>query len=216
MYCLLTESSSADGEDNMADYTAIYEAGESIVNMLRNIMVPEPIAKKEHIGLCEPQSPEDFQLTVWIYNIEMVKDTGTRTGFQPDPENPALERFSPMQLRLQMLISAHSKAPAIQRFADEYRIIGRALQALRDVASIPQEYLVGSLADVTEPVLIEIKKLESEELTRIWNNSTKTMKPSFGITVSQVFVRSERTREAAPRVAVAEFSTVPKKGPARK
>ena len=149
----------------MADYTAIFEVGESIVNVLRNKMVPEPIAKTEQIGLCEPQSPEDFQLTVWIYNIEMVKDSGTRTGFQPDPENPALERFSPMQVRLQILVSAHSKAPAIQRYADEYRIIGRALQTLRDVPSIPQEFLVGSLVNSTEPVLMEIKKLESEELS---------------------------------------------------
>lgn len=200
----------------MADYTAIYEVGESIVNMLRNRMVPEPIAKKEHIGLCEPQSPEDFQLTVWIYNIEMVKDTGTRTGFQADPENPALERFSPMQLRLSILVSAHSKAPAIQKYADEYRIIGRALQSLRDVPSIPQEFLVGSLANSTEPVLVEIKKLESEELSRIWNNSNKTVKPSFAVTVTQVFMRSERTRAAAPRVASAEFNTIPRTDSARK
>ena len=200
----------------MADYTAIYEVGESIVNMLRSCMVPEPIAKKEHIGLCEPQSPEDFQLTVWIYNIEMIKDTGARTGFSPDPDNPSLERFSPMQLKLQILVSAHSKAPAIQKYADEYRIIGRAMQALRDVPSIPREHLVGSLSNSTEPVLVEIKKLESEELTRIWNNSNKTIKPSFAITVSQVFMRSERTRSAAPRVAVAEFNTVPHTNSARK
>lgn len=200
----------------MSDYTAIFEVGESIVNMLRDRMVPEPIAKKEHIGLCEPQTPEDFQLTVWIYNIEMVKDTGARAGFQPDPENPAQERFSPMQLRLQLLVSAHSKAPAIQKYADEYRIIGRALQALRDVPSIPQEFLAGSLANAAEPVLIEIKKLESEELSRIWNNSNKTVKPSFAVTVSQVYIRSERVRTAAPRVASAEFNTVPRKDAARK
>ena len=200
----------------MTDYTAIYEVGESIVELLRSEMVPEPIAKKEHIGICEPQSPEDFQLTVWIYNIEMVKDTGARTGFRPDPENPEIERFSPMQLKLHILVSAHSKAPAIQKYSDEYRMIGRAMQALRDVPSIPSEFLVGTLATLEEPVLVEIKKLESEELTRIWNNSTKTIRPSFAITVSQVFIRSERTRTAAPRVAVAEFDTRPKTNPARK
>ena len=68
----------------MADYTAIYEAGESIVNYLKSVLTPEPIAKSEHIGLCEPQSPGDFQLTVWIYNIQQVRDKGTETGFYPD------------------------------------------------------------------------------------------------------------------------------------
>ena len=106
----------------MSDYTAIYEVGESIANLLRSEMVPEPIAKKEHIGICEPQSPEDFQLTVWVYNIEVIKDSGTRTGFHPDPDNPMIERFSPMQLKLQLLISAHSKAPAIQKYSDEYEV----------------------------------------------------------------------------------------------
>jgi len=200
----------------MSDYTAIYEVGESIVNMLRSEMVPEPIAKKEHIGICEPQSPEDFQLTVWVYNIEMVKDTGTRTGFHADPDNPLIERFSPMQLKLQVLISAHSKAPAIQKYSDEYRMIGRAMQAIRDIPSIPREFLVGTLADATEPVLLEIKKLESEELTRIWNNSNKTIRPSFAVTVSQVFIRSQRTRTAAPRIAVAEFDTKQKTNSSRK
>ena len=95
----------------MTEYTAIYEAGESLAALLRSELTPEPVAKKEHIGLCEPQSPEDFQLTIWIYNIETVKDSGTRTGFQPDPDDPSQERFAPMQMKLHALISAHSKVP---------------------------------------------------------------------------------------------------------
>ncbi len=191
----------------MTDYTAIFEAAESIAELLRSEMSPEPVAKKEHIGVCEPQSPEDYQLTVWIYNIEEQKDSGPMTGYVSDPENPLIERFAPMRLRLQILISAHSKAPAIQKYADEYRIIGRALQLLRDNPSIPQEYLQGTLADQTEPVTIEITKLSNEELTRIWNNTQKTIRPSFGVTLSQIMVRSNRVREIGARVASAEFVT---------
>lgn len=191
----------------MTDYTAIFEAAESIAELLRSEMSPEPVAKKEQIGVCEPQSPEDYQLTVWIYNIEEQKDSGPMTGYVSDPENPLIERFAPMRLRLQILISAHSKAPAIQKYADEYRIIGRALQLLRDNPSIPQEYLQGTLADQTEPVTIEITKLSNEELTRIWNNTQKTIRPSFGVTLSQIMVRSNRVREIGVRVASAEFVT---------
>ncbi|MGN1341301.1 MAG: DUF4255 domain-containing protein [Oscillospiraceae bacterium] len=191
----------------MTDYTAIYETAESIAELLRSEMSPEPVAKKEQIGICEPQSPEDYQLTVWIYNIEEQKDSGPMTGYIPDPENPLIERFAPIRLRLQMLISAHSKAPAIQKYADEYRMIGRALQILRDNPSIPQEFLQGSLADQTEPVTIEITKLTNEELTRIWNNTQKTVRPSFGITLSQVMMKSNRTKAIGTRVASAEFVT---------
>ena len=191
----------------MTDYTAIYEAAESLVSLLRREMSPEPVAKPELIGLCEPQDPEDYQLTVWIYNIEEIKDTGMRTGFSPDPMNPGMERWASIQLKLHLLVSAHSKAAALQKYADRYRIIGRAIQLIRDNPSIPPECLQGTLAEQTEPVLLEITKLSAEELSRVWNNTSKTVVPSFGVTVSQVFMKSNRTRQSASRVTSAEFET---------
>ena len=64
----------------MTEYTAIYEAGESLAELLRAGLTPEPVLKRENIGLCEPQSPEDFQLTIWIYNVEMIKDSGIKVN----------------------------------------------------------------------------------------------------------------------------------------
>ena len=192
----------------MTDYTAIYETGEAIAELLRNGMCPEPVAKREHIGVCEPQSPEDYQITVWIYNIEELKDNGANTGYSADPENPLLERFAPLKLRLHLLISSHSKAPAIQKYADEYRLIGRAMQILRDNPSLPAELLKGSIADQSEPVLVELEKLSADDMTKIWNNNQKTLRPSFGITVSQIMMKSNRVKTAGARVASADFSTV--------
>lgn len=191
----------------MTDYTAIYEAGESLAELLRNRMTPEPVVKRENIGLCEPHSPEDFQLTIWIYNIEMVKGTGERTGYFPDIDNPAQERFAPMQIKLSVLISAHSKAPAISKSADEYRILGKAMQAINDTPRLPQNCIIGSLAEQSEPVLLEIKQLSSEEIARVWNNTSKTIRPSFAVEISQVFIGSNRVRETAPRVTTAAFDT---------
>ena len=191
----------------MTDYTAIYETGEAIAELLRQEMCPEPVAKREHIGVCEPQNPEDYQITVWMYNIEELKDNGPLTGYIPDPENPLLERFAPLKLRLHMLISAHSKAPAIQKYADEYRLIGRAMQILRDTPSLPTEFLKGSVADQAEPLLVELEKLNADDMTKIWNNNQKTLRPSFGITVSQIMMKSTRVKTAGTRVASAEFVT---------
>lgn len=191
----------------MTDYTAIYEVGEGIAELLRQEMCPEPVTKREQIGVCEPQSPEDYQITVWIYNIEELKENGPLTGYSPDPENPLLERFAPLRLRLHILISSHSKAPAIQKYADEYRLIGRAMQVLRDTPSIPSEFLKGSIADQNEPVLIELEKLNADDMTKIWNNNQKTIRPSFGITVSQIMMKSNRVKTAGTRVASADFVT---------
>lgn len=194
----------------MTDYTAIFGAGESVAELLRGEMTPEPILKKERIGLCGPQSPEDFQLTVWIYNIEEQKDTGRYAEYLPDPENPALERFAPMYLRLHALISAHSKAAAAQKYSDEYRIIGRALQVIRDHPFIPEKYLREALVHQPEPVLLEAVGLNPEQLSHIWNSTQGVISPSFGVDISQVLMRSGRVKNAAARVASAEFETRPK------
>lgn len=195
----------------MSEYTAIYEAGESLVDLLRKNLAPQPIAKPEHIGLCEPQEPEDYQLTVWIYGIEECKDTGTRTGYIIDPTDPTLERFAPLQVKLHLLVSAHSKASAMQKYADRYRIIGGAMQLIRDNPHIPAENLQGTLKDQNEPILMELVNLNAEEMSRIWNNSSKTMVPSFGVDITQVFIKSLRVRTTAPRVTSAQITTKQKK-----
>lgn len=188
----------------MGSSNAIAEAGMSLVNMFKKNMTPEPIASPESIGLCMPQEPEDFQLTVWIYNFEEQKGGPNAVGFHSDPTDPALERYSPMQVKLYMLVTAHSKAPPQTRSADEYRIIGRAMQLVRDNPIIEPEYLEGSLAGDDSPLNIEVLKLTPDDLTKIWNNASKPVKMSFGVSVS-VQVESNRVRPMGARVSEAQI-----------
>jgi hypothetical protein len=181
---------------------AIAEAGLSVVNVLKKFMTPEPIASPESIGLCMPQEPEDFQVTVWIYNFEEQKGGANATGFRPDPANPELERFAPMQIKLFMLVTAHSKAPSQIRSADEYRIIGRAMQVVRDMPIVEAEYLEGSLAGDNTALNLEMLKLTSDELTKIWNNASKPVKMSFGLSVT-VPLESDLVRPMGARVSEA-------------
>ena len=43
----------------------------------------------------------------------------------------------------------------------------------------------------------------------MWNNSSKTIRPSFAVDISQVFMQSNRVRSAAPRITSAQFNTNP-------
>jgi len=193
----------------MGSSNAIAEAGISVVNMLKKNMTPEPIASPESIGLCMPQEPEDFQLTVWIYNFEEQKGMGA-SGFRPDPADSTIERFAPVQLKLYMLVTAHSKAPMQTRSADEYRIIGRALQIVRDMPTIQPEYLEGSLATDAGTLNIEMVKLSAEELSKIWNNPSKPVKMSFGLSVT-VTLESNLVRKVDTRVGHAQVELTQKK-----
>lgn len=105
----------------MAGYTAIAEAGQAIVALLRREMTPEPVSKPEQIGLGSPFEPEDFQLTVHLLHLE--ESAEGRQGFIQEGRNT--QRMAPLQLKLTYLVTAHSKAPVTNRAEDEYRILGR-------------------------------------------------------------------------------------------
>ena len=48
----------------MADYTALVEAGSSLVELLRDNLTPEPISNRELIALCSPHESENIKQTL--------------------------------------------------------------------------------------------------------------------------------------------------------
>ena len=122
----------------MADYTALVEAGNALVEMLRDNLTPEPLGNRELIALCSPHESENNQLTLYLYQIEEENPNMTSGYYQVDRDT---QRIRPAQFALRYLVTAHSKAPAQLREADQHRIVGAAVQALRDNPVIPQHYL---------------------------------------------------------------------------
>lgn len=177
----------------MAEYTAVYEAAAALVELLRREMTPEPISKPELIGLCTPFEPEDFQLTVHLYHIE-EENHRSETTYGYRPEGLQTQRIAPLPLNLHLMITAHSKAPVITRAADEQRILGRAMQVIRDHPDL-EPYLVGSIAGAQEPLRLMLEKAQPiDQLMRIWSGANKPYKLSFGCQVGAVLLDSERTR----------------------
>jgi len=173
----------------MPAYTAIAEAGMAIVELLRSQMTPEPISKPELIGLCLPYEPEDYQLTVYLYHIEQSAES--QAGYVR--EGKTLQRLAPLTLNLNFLITAHSKAPVQNRAQDEYRIIGRAMQVIRDTPLITGDLLGASLAESGALLRVSISKLSLEQLQKIWNHTQKPYKLSFAVQCT-VEIESHRTR----------------------
>ncbi len=180
----------------MAEYTALYEAAQAVVELLRQEMTPEPISKPELIGLCAPYEPEDFQLTVYLYAME-EEPPGRDPAHGFVQEGRQTQRMAPLALNLHLALTAHSKAPAITRAADEYRILGRAMQVIRDHPDLAP-YAAGSLAASGQPIRLSLEKaLPPETLPRIWSGSNKPYKLSFGCLVQAVRIDSERVRTVA-------------------
>ena len=180
----------------MADYTAFVEAGTALVELLRDPMTPEPVGNRELISLCSPHESENNQLTVYLYHIEEESKNLTAGFYQVDRDT---QRRSPAQYVLRYLLTAHSKAPAQLREADQHRILGAAVQTLRDNPVIPARYLTGSAAEEGAEWHLMMERVPMEQLLKIWNNTSKDYKLSVAVMVSGVTVRS-RTERTVSRV----------------
>ena len=192
----------------MADYTALTEAGTALVELLRENLTPEPIGNRELINLCSPHESENNQLTLYLYQIE-EETQGVTTGYYSvDSET---EKMRPAQYILHFLMTPHSKAPTQLKEADRYRILGAALQTLRDNPVIPQRFLSGSLAAENARLHVMVDRTGMEQLLKIWNNTSKDYKLSAVVTVTGVTIDSGRFRRV-PRVTEVIIGTNEKKG----
>ena len=175
----------------MADYTALVEAGTALVELLRDNLTPEPIGNRELIALCSPHESENNQLTLYLYQVE--EDTqGAQSGYYQVSRE--VERLRPTKYNLRFLVTAHSKAPAQLKEADQYRMVGAALQVLRDHPVIDQEYLSGSLAEQNAQVRVVLEKTTQDQLLKIWNNNSNAYKLSFVVLLTGVEIDSKKER----------------------
>ena len=196
----------------MADYTALTEASMALVELLRDNLTPEPIGNRETINLCSPHESENNQLTLYLYHMEADPQNMAAGYYSVDSET---ERIRPAQFTLHFLITAHSKAPAQTKEADQYRIMGAAVQALRDNPVIPQRYLSGSIAAEKAQLHVSVDRMTMEQLLKIWNNTSKDYKLSNVVTVTGVSIASKRERRVA-RVTEVVIGTDQKERDSRK
>lgn len=178
----------------MADYTAIVEAGNALTELLRDSLTPEPLANRELISLCSPHESENNQLTLYLYHVEEENLNITSGYYQVDRDT---QRIRPAQYVLRYLVTAHSKAPAQLREADQHRMIGAAMQALRDNPVIPARYLSGSMAEEESVLHVLMEKTSMEQMLKIWNNNAKEYKLSFVVMLTGVTISSRRERKVA-------------------
>lgn len=186
----------------MADYTAFVEASNALVEMLRDKLTPEPLGDREAISLCSPHDNGNNQLTLYLYQVEEEGPQNSVGYYQADRNT---QRIRPAQFILRYLVTAHSKAPAQLKEADQHRLMGAVVQTLRDNPVIPAKYLSGSSAEEGAELHVSVEKTTMEQLLKIWNNTTKEYKLSIVVMLTGVSIASRVTREVS-RVTEVEIS----------
>ena len=191
----------------MADYTAFVEAGNGLVELLREFMTPEPISKRELISLCSPHENENSQITVYLFHLEEDQQSAPGGGyFQQSQE---VQRALPSRFRLSFLITAHSKAPVQLREADQYRMLGAAVQILKDHPVLDEKYLQGSLAEEKPSLHLSVERPNFDQMIKICNNTSKPYKLSVVCKIEGVSIDSKRVRKVS-RVSDVSISIEPK------
>ena len=105
--------------------------------------------------------------------------------------------MAPSRFQLSFLITAHSKAPAQLREADQYRMLGAAIQVLKDHPVLDRKYLQGSLLETGASVHISVERPNFDQMIKIWNDTTKPYKLSIVCKLEGIFIDSKRTRSVA-------------------
>ena len=103
-------------------------------------------------------------------------------------------------------MTAHSKAPAQLKEADQYRMIGAALQVLKDHPMVDDKYLSGSLAEQGARLNVVLEKTSQDQLLKIWNNTSNQYKLSFVVLLSGIEIESRMERKIS-RVTDVEIQT---------
>ena len=182
-------------------YTAIADVGLSLIELLKENLTPEPIKKKEKIALCSPADKGDLELTLYLYNIEeygQFRITKMETLPNGDLRNP------PSTYSLYYLLTGYSNSQLKSKAYDEHKILGRAMQVLKDNSVLKGELLKGSLKGTDQELKIEIKNLSYDEMMRIWHFKDVPYSLSIAYKVAPVLIESTRIKKVN-RVVEARF-----------
>lgn len=180
----------------MGKYTVIADAGNAIVSLLREHMVPSVILNPESIGLYNIQEKGDLMLGLYLYDIRESEEYRNSSMI---PENLSRQKYPSTYLSLYYMMTAYSGGEKKLQAAEEQKILGKAIQVLADYSILdavsfqPMEKATGRF------VQIEFQSISIEDKIRLWTVPNKAYQVSFFFKVGPIELESAKTRNI-PRV----------------
>ena len=153
----------------MGAYTAIAEAGQSLVQVLWNAISVDPVLfglinSESLISLESPAEHVDNNdgalLSVYLYRIGEDPYLKNR---QPVEGTGGLLRRAPLSLDLHYLIT-----PMLTDAADRQIVLGKVMQILYDWPSLDGPDLVGSLATAGDPLRVVLNPVPLSDVALVW------------------------------------------------
>ncbi len=160
----------------MANYLFVSDISQSLIDLLRSNMVPEPIPKESMIDLCSPDD-SNVRLGIFLYSIRE-----NREYINQSVSN------NQIAFDLYYLFTAYSSTDENIRMLDEHIILGKVLETLGDTPILTPALLKGSLRSESYNIRIRYESLDTEDMLKIWNFSNTPYKCSVAFKVGPIFV----------------------------
>ena len=180
----------------------------SIIKLLKENMVPEPVQNPDMIGLCSPYDKGDFVLCLHLYDVQ---ENGEGRMVEMETMSSDTQRYPPLSLTLFYMLTTVSNEEIATRSLNEQRIFGKAVQVLYDNPILMASSLVGAALENHEPINIIPHNMTFEEKSKLWNFQNSPYRMSVFYKVAPVYVASTRIRQAR-RVVETNYSVGRKEG----
>jgi len=186
----------------MSEYAALREASATLVDHLRTAFIADPQltplfgAGGHVVTLRTPKEmrsgpPQQVGVSVWLYQVERDESLYNRPLERVDPFRV---RLPPLPINLHYLITPITDDPA-----NEQLILGKVLQVLHDVPSIPPDPADVELDDVLR---VTLENLNLESITRVWTALDEPYRLCASFLVHVVNIRSGLEAAQVPPVMV--------------
>lgn len=184
----------------MANYTALAEVGESLINVLWQAIQPDTVVNQlidnpDRLSLQSPfdlreDQNETVRLSLYLYRI--VEDAQMKNQW-PVAGPGGVPRKPPLTLDLYYLVTPLVGSPREQQI-----ILGKVMQVFYDRAHLVGADLAGSLLPDGDPLHIVLNPVSLEETTRIWQAMEMSYRLSVCYVVRVALLNSQTTMTGQP------------------
>src|SRR5260370_21964048 len=183
--------------------SAIRDAGETLITLLRTNLVPDPVAHEEQIALLSPtevNQPGSVLISLFLYSIMPAAEYRNQNeipGLSENGEPPS----EPLDLYYLLTAYQQPNNDENDRTLQTHLLMGAAMRVFFDNAILTGSELRGGLPGTSE-LSLTYQPITVEDMTRIWSvfpgNSLRT---SVSYVLSPVRLISTRTFASAPVVS---------------
>ncbi len=182
----------------MADYTAIADAGETLIELLREHM--QDMVNPSSIILSSPgeiEAQDSPRLCLFLYQ---VVESPYLKGREMQALNSTTMQYPPLILDLYYMLTSYGSpqiADRTERTIEEHKVLARAMNVFYDNAILRGSVLRGSLAGTSEELKVTLHPISLDEVKGLWNSfPDKPFKLSVCYMVTPVKIDSTRLVEA--------------------